>query len=96
MPNRHDTGAYRYAYQGQEKDPETGREPFELRLWDDRIGRWLTTDSYGQFHSPYLGMVNNLINDIDPDGAWFGKIRAYTYAFFNGGDVSQAASGKWH
>jgi hypothetical protein len=45
-------------------------EAFELRLWDNRIGRWLTTDPYRQYHSPYLGMGNDPINSIDPDGGW--------------------------
>lgn len=68
MPNRNVEGNYRYKYQGQEKDPETGMEAFELRLWDARIGRWLTTDPMGEFHSPYLGMGNNPISKIDPTG----------------------------
>ena len=70
MPRRSLIGpdGYRYAFQGQEKDPETGKEAFELRLWDSRIGRWLTTDPAGQYASPYLGMGNNWINVIDPDG----------------------------
>jgi RHS repeat-associated protein len=70
MPNRNiqDANNYRYAYQGQEKDPETGKEAFELRLWDGRIGRWLSPDPYGQYASPYLGMGNNPISSIDPDG----------------------------
>ena len=62
---------YRYAYQGQEVDPETGKEAFQLRLWDGRIGRWLSPDPYGQHSSPYLGMGNNPISSIDQDG---GKI----------------------
>ncbi|MDP0995278.1 hypothetical protein, partial [Klebsiella pneumoniae] len=36
MPNRNVEGSYRYKYQGQEKDPKTGMEAFELRLWDSR------------------------------------------------------------
>ena len=70
MPNRNiqDANGYRYAYQGQEKDPETGKEAFELRLWDGRIGRWLTTDPAKQYHSPYMAMGNNPISSIDPDG----------------------------
>ncbi|MEP5338484.1 MAG: RHS repeat-associated core domain-containing protein [Algibacter sp.] len=69
MPNRENgKNSYRYAYQGQEKDQETGKEAFELRLWDSRIGRWLTTDPKGVHHSPYLGMANNPISAIDPDG----------------------------
>jgi RHS repeat-associated protein len=70
MPNRQIVGGepYRYAFQGQEKDPETGKEAFQLRLWDGRIGRWLTIDPKGEFSSPYLGMGNNPISKIDPDG----------------------------
>ncbi len=68
MPLRNSLSDYRYAYQGQEKDPETGKEAFELRLWDSRIGRWLTTDPAGQFNSPYMAMGNNPIISIDPDG----------------------------
>ena len=69
MPNKQTTDEnYRYAFQGQEKDPETGMEAFELRLWDGRLGRWLTVDPMGEFFSPYLGMGNNPISRIDPDG----------------------------
>lgn len=68
MPNRNIQVDYRYAFQGQEKDPETGKEAFELRLWDSRIGRWLTTDPFSEFFSPYLGMGNNPILNVDPSG----------------------------
>ncbi|PHS08075.1 MAG: hypothetical protein COA88_07215 [Kordia sp.] len=87
MPIRRFTdGTYRYEFQGQEKDGETGKEAFQLRLWDGRIGRWLTTDPYGQYSSPYVGMGNNPINGIDPDGGftWFG---AQWHALWNGGDI---------
>jgi len=70
MPNRNIEGNYRYKFQGQEKDSETGKEAFELRLWDSRIGRWLTVDPAGQYNSPYLGMGNDPINGIDPDGGY--------------------------
>ncbi|WP_313788453.1 RHS repeat-associated core domain-containing protein [uncultured Allomuricauda sp.] len=72
MPGKSLLGAegYRYAFQGQEKDPETGKEAFQLRLWDSRIGRWLTTDPYGQYASPYLGMGNNPILMVDADGGF--------------------------
>ena len=70
MPNRNiqDANGYRYAYQGQEKDPETGKEAFELRLWDGRIGRWLSPDPKGAGFSPYWGMGNNPIIMVDPTG----------------------------
>ncbi len=70
MPNRNVEADYRYAYQGQEKDQETGKEAFESRLWNSKTGRWETIDPAGQFFSPYLGMGNNPINAIDQNGEW--------------------------
>ena len=70
MPNRNIVGDYRYDYQGQEKDEETGKHAFELRLYDSRINRWLTVDPYRQFSSPYLSMGNNWVNFIDTDGGY--------------------------
>ena len=70
MPSRQRVGGelYRYAFQGQEKDTETDKEAFQLRLWDGRIGRWLTTDPMGQYHSPYMAMDNRPNMSIDPTG----------------------------
>src|SRR5699024_6801559 len=31
-------------------------------------GGWLTVDPYGQYFSPYMGMDNNPVSSIDPDG----------------------------
>lgn len=72
MPGRqYLTGSpYRFGYQGQfaEKDEETGLNHFSLRLYDSRIGRWNSTDPYNQYWSHYLGMGNNPIFYVDPDG----------------------------
>ncbi len=72
MPNRNieDANGYRYGYQGQysEKDEETGLNAFELRMYDSRIMRWLSPDPYGQYKSPYIGMGNDPVNRVDPDG----------------------------
>ncbi len=87
LPTRNSMSAYRYAFQGQELDPETGMEAFQLRLWDGRIGRWLTTDPYGQYASPYLGMGNNPIGMIDPDGGytnWFAAFIGWAGSGFKG------------
>lgn len=64
----------RYGYQGlyAEKDKETGWNNFELRNYDAAIGRWLTTDPYGQYHSPYVGMGNNPVSGFDVNGGWSG------------------------
>jgi RHS repeat-associated protein len=70
LPSRNTTSDYRYAFQGQELDKETGMEAFQLRLWDGRIGRWLSPDPYGQYDSPYIGMGNNPVSMVDPDGGF--------------------------
>ncbi len=70
-------------------------EAFQLRLWDGRLGRWLTVDPYGEFHSPYVGMGNNPVNLIDPDGGstsgpgdppkgFFGRLFSSIGNFFSG------------
>ncbi|SEN75937.1 RHS repeat-associated core domain-containing protein [bacterium A37T11] len=63
---------WRYGYQGQyaEKDGETGWNAFEARNYDAAIGRWLSTDPAGQYNSPYVGMGNNPVIGVDPDGQW--------------------------
>ena len=91
MPNKQITdGNYRYNFQGQELDGETGMEAFQLRLWDGRIGRWLSVDPAGEFFSPYLGMGNNPISTIDPDGGsteepndWFRNSKTGEVKWFN-------------
>ena len=102
MPNRQTTdGNYRYAFQGQEKDPETGMEAFELRLWDGRLGRWLTTDPKHQYASPYLGMGNNPLSLVDPDGGkandWFKNDKTGETKWFNStaGGFSDLKGGSW-
>ncbi len=62
----------RNTYQGQyaEKDGESGLQHFELRNYDPVIGRWMSPDPYGQYPSSYLGMGNNPVTGVDPDGGW--------------------------
>ena len=61
---------YRFGYQGQfaEQDEETGYDHFELRNFDSKIGRWMNVDPLRQHASPYLGMGNNPLMRVDPDG----------------------------
>lgn len=60
---------YRYDYQGQfaEKDAETNLNAFDLRMYDGKLGRWMTIDPEDQYHSPYLAMGNNPFK-VDPSG----------------------------
>ena len=65
------TGDYRYGYQGQEKSQnDVNWDNFELRTYNHDLGRWSAPDPYGQFHSPYLAMGNNPVNNIDPNGGY--------------------------
>jgi len=67
-------GESRYGYQGEfaeDETEETGYNSFEARNYDPVTGRWLSVDPARQFASPYLGMGNNPINGVDPDGEWF-------------------------
>lgn len=100
LPQRNSAANYRYGFQGQEFDPESGMEAFKLRLWDGRIGRWLSPDPYGQYASPYVGMGNNPISMIDPDGGFAGSGDGYCCEWFTnlwnkitGGDESTGITG---
>lgn len=61
-------------YQGDfsEYDDETGWNEFDLRDYDPQIGRWIQVDPYDQFPSPYIGMGNDPINNVDPTGGFLG------------------------
>jgi RHS repeat-associated protein len=65
-------GKYRWAYQGKysEFDTETSFNHYQLREYDPQIGRWTSPDPKKQFHSSYIGMGNNPISGVDPDGGW--------------------------
>ncbi len=68
-------GKYRYGFNGKERDDELnvdgGSYDFGARIYDGRLGRWLSPDPKSQFiESPYFAFVNSPICIIDPDGAW--------------------------
>src|SRR5262249_49982677 len=84
---------YRYGYQGQfsEKDSITGWNEFNLRMYDPRIGRWLSPDPYGQFVSPYIGMGNMPNVNTDPDGGSTGPLFTGVPAFKYAGAIEAIA-----
>ena len=77
IPSRKvNTSAYGHGFQGREKDNELKGEGnsyyFKERMYDPRVGRWLSVDpKAGKFPSmsPYVAMSGNPVNLIDPDGA---------------------------
>jgi len=70
----HTTGSdqnYRFGYQGdfaEDDTEETGFNHFEAREYNSRVGRWMVVDPAREFASPYNGMGNNPINNVDPTG----------------------------
>jgi RHS repeat-associated protein len=74
----------RYGYQEQEK-VDDGSNPwyqFDLRNYNQDIGRWFAPDPYGQNWSPYSAMANNPVNYIDPDGGYDDPSR-WKYSLIN-------------
>jgi RHS repeat-associated protein len=76
MPGRNYNSAdYRYGFNGMEKDDEiksSGNSyDFGARLYDSRIGRWLTRDPLAYKFagwSDYNAFLDNPIRYVDPDG----------------------------
>lgn len=61
-----------YGYQGEYAeeldDLDLAYNEFDLRLYDPQIGRFIQADPFDQFASPYVGMGNDPVNNIDPSG----------------------------
>jgi RHS repeat-associated protein len=43
---------------------------FHARMYDPALGRFNGVDPKSQFASPYVGMGNNPVLGVDPDGEW--------------------------
>ena len=68
-----------YLYQTKELNKTAGQSgnygnlywnDFHARQYDAQLGRFTTHDPMGQFHSGFVGMGNNPVSMIDPDGMW--------------------------
>ncbi len=74
MPGRgYNAGSYRYGFNGKERDPNISVEDYDFgaRIYDGRIGRWLSVDPLqNQFpsESPYLFGGGNPIIFVDQGG----------------------------
>jgi len=65
---------YRYGFNGKENDNETigegGAIDFGARIYNPRLGRWMSTDPVVKpYIAPYQFGANNPVNFLDPDGA---------------------------
>ena len=73
MPGRsYSNGSeYRYGFNGKEKDAETITQDYGMRIYDERLGRFLSTDPLSKGYpmlTPYQYASNNPILNIDLDG----------------------------
>lgn len=79
IPGRHEaSGSYRYGFQGQEKDDEIKGEGnsinFSFRMYDSRIGKFLTNDPLTKkypHNSPYAFSENRVIDGVELEGLEF-------------------------
>jgi RHS repeat-associated protein len=71
MVSRHG-GTYRYTFNGKEKvDEYNGNLDFGARIYDSRLGRWLSVDPLQQEYagmSSYNFVCNTPVQAVDPDG----------------------------
>jgi RHS repeat-associated protein len=65
------TTSYRYSFNGKEDDKEWNKQDYGARIYDSRIGRFLSIDpKFKEFsnNSPYCYTLNNPIVLVDVDG----------------------------
>lgn len=67
---------------------------FEARMYDARTGKWISPDPAGQYFSPYLGMGNNPVSGVDPDGR-FSRAGAWWRSLFIANSYSYDYGTEW-
>ncbi|AZQ63924.1 hypothetical protein EI427_17335 [Flammeovirga pectinis] len=88
---------YRYGYQGEFSEDETddnGFNSFEARMYYPVIGRWMSVDPARQYASGYVGMGNNPVSGVDPDGE-YSLFGATWRNIVNGGDGIFKDGNEW-
>jgi RHS repeat-associated protein len=78
--------AYRYGFNGKETDKETNTQDYGLRIYDPRLGRFLSVDPLSAeypWNSTYAFAENDVIRSIDLEGA---EKYVTTYSYTLGAD----------
>ena len=71
MPGRSYGTQGRYTFNGKETDKETGLQDYGMRIYDPRLGRFLSVDPLSKevpWNSSYAYAENDVIRSIDLDG----------------------------
>ncbi len=65
-------------YQGKELQKESNLQwyDFGARMFDVQLGRWHVPDPVLQFSNPYVGMANDPINLVDPNGMFTDRVKS--------------------
>jgi RHS repeat-associated protein len=84
MPNRgyFVENPYRYGFNGKETDNETGTQDYGMRIYDPKVGRFLSVDPLQKqypWYTPYQFAGNTPIQAIDLDGLEEYSIHLKTY-----------------
>lgn len=64
---------YRYGFNGKEKENGNNQYDFGERLYDGKIGRWISVDRNSSNYPsivPFAFSINNPLRFIDPNGRW--------------------------
>jgi hypothetical protein len=95
---------YHFKYQGQERENTfaLNLNEFEARHGacpdeggNPQIGRWMVPDPAQQFPSPYVGMGNEWVSGVDPDGRWVNILAAaITNIVANRDQIKDATEGE--
>jgi RHS repeat-associated protein len=90
------SSGYRYGFNGKENDNEVkgngNQQDYGMRIYDPRLGRFLSKDYYGNKYpdlSPYSYAVNNPIRMIDVDGDFPGDPFGLTWNQLSGAAISK-------
>ncbi|SPE77624.1 RHS Repeat protein [Flavobacterium columnare] len=94
IPNRHGSStAYRYGFQGQEKDDELKGEGnslnYTFRMHDPRVGRFFATDPKFKdypYNSPYAFSENRVMDAVELEGLEAFFIHGTVLKIFGGRD----------
>jgi len=89
---------YRYGFNGKENDNEVkgegNQQDYGLRIYDPRLGRFLSTDPLGAeypWNSSYAFAENDVIRSIDLEGAEK-HVKTFSYTVSNGETVAKVVS----
>ena len=75
-----------WQYSAQRVDPDTGLVHFPKRVYDPKVGRWLTPDPLGFADGPnlYAYVHNNPLTHIDPLGLYSKELKELSLSFGRG------------